>query len=247
MPYFSLLIALEAFCLYHAYTNRREQRWYWIILFLPYIGCAIYLYDAFYSRRNVASLAEGLKQAVNSDYRLQKLEKQVQFSDNIKNRILLGDAYMEYSRYKDAVDMYESCREGYMTDDETLKCKLVHAFYFNKQFDRCIEVGSELRGSKTFRNAPERVSLAWALKMQNRETEATGLFEDMDRSYANYPHRFAYCQFLIQVGKKELAHEKLAVLSEELEHMKGPERRIHRETIRNIRDLADKMNSKPSV
>jgi len=243
MPYFSLLIVLEAFCLYHAYTNLREQRWYWIIVFLPYICCAFYLYDAFYSRRNVASFAEGLKQAVNSDYRLQKLEKQMQFSDNIKNRILLGDAYMEYTRYKDAVDMYESCREGYMADDETLKCKLVHALYFDKQFARCIEIGSELSESKAFRNAPERVSLALAMQMQNRETEAAALFEDMDRPYSNYLQRYAYCQFLIQTSKQERAREKLAELSEELGHMKGPERRIHREIIRNVQGLSQSVNN----
>jgi hypothetical protein len=197
----------------------------------------------FYSRRNVASLTEGFKHVVNSDYRLQKLEKQVKFSDNIKNRILLGDTYMEYSRYKDAVDMYENCREGYMADDETLKCKLVHALYFNKQFHRCIEIGRELSGSKSFRNAPERVSLALAMQMQNLETEATALFEDMDRSYTNYMQRYAYCQFLIQTGKQECAREKLGILSEELEHMKGPERRIHREIIRNVHDLFHTVNN----
>lgn len=52
-----------------------------------------YLYETFYSRRNVSSPGEGVRQAVNGNYRTERLEKAVRFNDNVTNKALLADAY----------------------------------------------------------------------------------------------------------------------------------------------------------
>lgn len=231
------LFILQAFCLFHAYKSHTDQKWYWIIIFFPYFGCLFYLYDAFYSRRTVTTVAEGLKQVVNTNYRIDQLEREVKFINNARNKILLGDEYILNGRYHEAVELYESCREGYMMEDEPLKRKLMHAFFLGKQYEKTVQLGEELKGTRDFRNAPEHISLAWAYQNLGHTGEAEKHFDDMDRTFTNYQHRFSYAEFLLATDRKEKAIGKLDELLEEVDQMKGPERRIHHDIIRGITEL----------
>ena len=58
---FTPILLLQAFCVYHAYRNNVEQRWYWLILFLPLFGCIIYLVQNFNSASTIKSLEENVK------------------------------------------------------------------------------------------------------------------------------------------------------------------------------------------
>lgn len=105
--YFYPLLALQAFCIYHVYKTRQEQKWYWMIIFFPYVGCLIYLYEAFYSRRTVSNLTEGFKQVVNSNYRIEQLEAALRFSNTAKNKMDLAGAYVAIGRNADAITLYK--------------------------------------------------------------------------------------------------------------------------------------------
>ncbi|HEY8937946.1 MAG TPA: hypothetical protein VIM65_22140 [Cyclobacteriaceae bacterium] len=121
LEYYSPLLILQGFCLYHAYKNHAEQRWYWLIMFLPGIGCIIYLYQNFYSSRNIKNIEQGLKQVVNSNYKIEQLEKSLRFVDNYANKLNLADAYMDHGRFKEAVDLYQGCLNSFMADDIDLQ------------------------------------------------------------------------------------------------------------------------------
>jgi len=231
------LLVLQGFCLWHAYKSNAGQKWYWLIVFLPYVGCFLYLYDAFYSRRTVEVIGEELKSVVNSNYKIEQLEKALKFSSNVKNRMNLADAYAEIGRYKDAIAQYEESREGYMADDEQLSRKLLGALFLDKQYDRCIEIGKQLSGSKSFRNSDQHMDLAWALHYQGQTDESYKHFADMDREFSNYDHRYAFCRFLIATGKAEEAKQKADVLMAEIEMMKSNERRVNRSAIDEIKNL----------
>lgn len=239
MPLFGLYASfiLQAFCLFHAYKSRTDQKWYWIIIFLPYIGCFLYIYDAFYNRRTVANISEGLKAVVNTNYRIEQLEREVNFSNNAKNKIDLADEYIRFGRTTEAVELYESCQVGYMTEDEGLKRKLLHALYLDKQFDRAVKLGEDLKGTKDFRNADEHISLAWSYQNLGQSDEAEKHFVDMDRTFTNYEHRYSYSEFLIATNRSDKAKVKLEELLSEIDHMKGPERRVHQDVIRSINEL----------
>jgi hypothetical protein len=232
------LLILQAFCVYHAYKNNAEQRWYWLIIFLPLVGCIIYLVHNFYNRNTVQTLAQGVKEVVNSNYKLEQLEKAVRFADNISNKTNLADAYVHYGRYQDAINLYEDCLQGFMADDPTLRMKILHASFLAKDFDRAIAFGDKLEAEKTFKNADARISYAWAFHHAGKSDRAASVFSDMNKSFTNYAHRLEYCRFLHATNN---VHELKSVLSElldEFEHMKGPERRIHREVIRQAREMA---------
>ena len=88
------LLILQVFCIYHVYKNKREYWWVWLIIFFPLIGCIIYVYKNFYSKKNIENLAEEVKSTTNSNYTIAKLEKELEFSDTIENKVKVADEYV---------------------------------------------------------------------------------------------------------------------------------------------------------
>jgi hypothetical protein len=241
--YFYPLFALQAFCIYHAYKTRQDQKWYWMIIFFPYIGCLIYLYEAFYSRRTVSTITEGLKQVVNSNYRVEQLESAVKFNNSAQNKLALADAYCAIGRNAEAVSLYTDCLTGHLADDSSLRIRLLRAYYLNDQLEDAVRLGAELAGDKAFRNSEERISLALAYHRLGNNDMATREFEAMDRTFTNFEHRHAYAQYLLVTGRKEEARAKVSELLSEIDMMKDLERRTHREAIGKIRGLSRQLRS----
>ena len=235
--FYTPLLALQAFCLYHAYRNHVEQRWYWFIIFFPGIGCAMYLYHNFYSRRSIETIAEGVKGVVNSNYKIEQLEKALRFSDNITNKTNLADAYVTYGRYDEALVLYKECLAGFMADDPVIRIKILFTSFLNKDYQAVVAYGDALESEKRFQKSEERAAYAWALHYTGKTEQAEKLFEQMDSSYTNYRQRIEYCKFLKTIGKPEAFQSKLQEMSEELEHLKGPERKFYRHIAREIREL----------
>jgi hypothetical protein len=235
--FYAPIFLLQAFCVYHAYRNNVEQRWYWLILFFPLVGCVIYLVQNFSTRTSLEQIAENVKEVVNSSYKIEQLEKALKFSESVTNKLNLADAYMEVARYKDAVALYSSSLEGFMAGDTAVMMKLCHAHFMDDNFAAAVEHGTKLENLKPFRNSEERVVYAWALHHLGNTDKAEAIFLDMDRSFTNYYHRMEYSKFLIKTGKTDLAKEKLRDLVDEFEQMNGPERRLKKNTYREIKDL----------
>lgn len=234
---FTPILLLQAFCVYHAYRNNVEQRWYWLILFLPLFGCIIYLVQNFNSASTIKSLEENVKAAVISNYKTEQLEKALRFSDSVKNKINLADEYVSIGRYGEAIQLYESSLQGFMSDDPSLRMKLLKANFMNEDYEAAVQYGDDLKSETTFKNSEVRVTYAWSIYQTGKAALAETIFADMDKSFSNYYHRLEYCKFLIKTEKIELAKEKLSELMQEFDHVKGPERRLNRETFSQVKDL----------
>lgn len=231
------IFLLQAFCVYHAYRNNSEQRWYWLILFFPLVGCIIYLVHNFNNVPTLNAIKENVKEVVITNYRIEQLEKALRFSDNIKNKINLADEYVNVNRCNDAIALYSSCLQGFMEDDPVLKMKLLHVHFMNGEYNTAVEYGNKLKLEKIFKNSEQRVVYAWSLHHTGETDLATDIFDDMDKSFTNYYHRKEYCKFLITTGKIDLAKEKLSDMIQEFDHIKGPERRLNKSILREINDL----------
>lgn len=234
------LLILQAFCVYHAYKNNSDYKWYWLIIFFPLVGCLIYLYHNFYNRNTVQTISQGVKEVVNSNYRIEQLEKAVRFNDNLSNKVNLADAYVNAGRFEDAIQLYNDCLSGFMAEDPDLLMKVLHASFLNKDYAAAINYGNALVNEKTFRNAEARIAYAWALHLTGKSDEAQSHFQDMNKSFTNYVHRLEYGKFLKETNQLELLKELITELDEEFHHMKGRERRMYRQVIHQVRDLAQR-------
>lgn len=231
------VLLLQAFCIYHAYKNNAEQRWYWFIILFPFFGCGFYLFDHFYNRQNINTITENVKGVLITNYKIDRLEKEVRFNDSIKNRLNLAEAYIEFARYQDAQRIYQECLTGFMADDPDLKMKLLHAYYLTQDFSQAVALGESLDSEKRFRDSEARLAYAWSLYYLERRDEAEKIFKDVDRPFTNYLHRLEYSKLLHREGRKDDLKNKLGELTEEFEHMRTNERKVHRDIIRQTWDL----------
>ncbi len=233
---------LQGYCLYHAYKNNNDQKWFWLIIFLPLIGCLIYLYVNFYSKENLENVGEGIKRAVNSNYDTQKIEKDVKVSDTVKNRIRLADAYLVDGRYQDALEMYESCSSGFNENDPVILMKLLKAQYFLENYNEVIRLSEKLKNEKIFQNSEEKTALAVALFRIGNLEEAEIIFKEMDARFSNYNHRIEYAKFLLQTGKNKACKGLLYSLEDEFALMDKGSKKINKEFIQKVKNLSKQIS-----
>jgi len=237
------VVILQVICLYHAYTNNAAQKWYWFILFLPFLGSVFYLYHHFYSRQNVDDLAVGLKGAVSTNYQVEQLEKQVKFADTVTNKSSLADAYVQLERNREAIELYESCLEGFNENDPDILLKLLEVNYRIKEYEKAVSYGDLLSNDRTFAKSVVKASYAWALFEMKKTDLAEKAFEEMDIQFTNYPQRLEYSRFLHQTDQTEDALNLLEEMMEEYDKMQPKQRQSHKEINRLINDLYNDFKS----
>jgi hypothetical protein len=233
--YYLVIIGLQGFCLFHAYKNNTQQKWYWLIIFLPLIGCLIYLYENFYNRRNISTITEGVKVLVYNNYALDKLEKEVKYSETLTNKMNLAEAYTERGRHEEAIKLYESCKKGIYNDSPELLQKLLRGYFLNKEFGKAIVIGQQLENVKSVGDMADKVGYAWALHYTGNTPKAEEIFKTIDVKFSNFPARIEYSKFLVEIGKSDDAIRILNAISEEHEGMDSYEKSAKRAVVREAK------------
>ncbi|MEM9888597.1 MAG: hypothetical protein AAF849_22060 [Bacteroidota bacterium] len=232
LRFYSPILLLQIFCLYHAYNNKAEQRWYWFILIFPFFGCLIYLYHHFYSRENMDAISEGIQQGINQNYKLEKLEKELNFTDTVSNKTKLAAEYSSKRQYERAILLYQSCLNGLYENDPAILKKLVYNLYLNNQYKEAIQYGERIQEDKAFRQSRERLALAWSYVHNGQIEQAEQHFREMDIRFSNYEQRLDYAKFLHAHERSKEAKQLIQSLLKEIDAMdrneKRSKKRIHR-------------------
>ncbi len=228
------ILILQIFCLYQVLKRKEENKWIWIILFFPLIGGVYYLYDTFYSRRNLLHIKEEVKSSLLSNYKIEKLESQVAFSDTFTNKMLLADEYFSIGNYEKAKEIYESCYNGLYEKDTELLMRLLAVHYFIKEYDAVLKYGNKMIQDKSFNNSEEKIYLAWSCYELGKEKEAEEHFQESDIRFTNYSQRLEYALFLEKIGNADKAKEKLEELQAEMDRMDGVGRKRNRRVSKEI-------------
>lgn len=232
------VVLLHAYCIYHAYRNNAQRRWYWLIILFPLIGCIIYLIHAINHKARLDMIMdENIREAILANSRLEELEKAVEINDSVTNKVNLADEYVESGRYKDAISLYTSCLAGFMADDPGIRMKLLYTQFMDDNYAETVKLGDGLDGERIFRDSEERIAYAWASYHEGDVQKAERVFRDMDRSYTNYLHRLEYSKFLANTDRPEPARQKLMELLEEFDQMQETERRHNRPIHRDAKEL----------
>ena len=235
--FFPLILVLQGFCIYHAYKNYNLQWWFFVIFFLPLIGSLIYLYVHFYSRKNIENFSEGVKSVLNTNYQIEKLEKEVKVADTTTNRIRLADEYVNVGRVEEAIGLYQKSMTGISADDPELLLKMMKASYLHKDFKRVVECGEKIKNDYAFKNAEERVAYAWSLYYLGQSDSAETHFQDMNARFSNYMHRLEYSKFMQITERPTEAKNLLAELMEEYDQLDSYEKRLKKPIMKEIKQL----------
>ena len=130
-----LLLLIQIGFAVHALRRGYPLFWVFLIIFVPVIGCLLYiimvLLPEFSESRTATQGARALRKALNPGKELREREEALAIADTVGNRIELAEEYVRHGRLNEAIELYRRSLEGiYQTDPvllEGLAAALVEA------------------------------------------------------------------------------------------------------------------------
>ena len=236
MAYY-LIIALKVYCFYHIYKNRNPYYWYFIIFFIPIVGCVIYLITQVYNKRDAEKITNEITHIINPTKKVKDLEKQLQFSESYQNRVNLADAYLEIKDYNHAIPHYLEALEDSSQNDFYVIKQLIEAYFNIEDFENVILYVEKIKEHSEFKKSRAQFLYGLALERVGKLEEAEENLKQIDIRYSFYDERLVYAKFLLSRDKKAQAKEVLEDVHTESQHMTRPNKLIYRATIMEVEKL----------
>ena len=235
--YYYLIIALQGYCIYHAYKNRNSYYWFFIIFFIPVIGCVIYLITQVYNKRDAEKIQEGFVSIINPTKKVKDLEKRLQFSETYQNRVDLADAYLEIKDFENAIKHYLEALEDDFENDLYVVKQVMEAYFKAENFDNVILYAEKIKNHPEFKKSRSQFIYGLAFDRIGKLDEAEANLKQIDIRYSFYNERLVYAKFLISRDKTEEAKAVLDEIFNESKHMTKPNRKLFRTTIQEVEKM----------
>ncbi|WP_299397005.1 hypothetical protein [uncultured Gelidibacter sp.] len=239
--YYYFIIAFQAYCIYHLFKNRNSFYWIFAIIFLPLVGCIVYLVTQVLTKRDTEKIQENLTTIIDPSKKIRDLEKKLEFTDTYENRVNLADAYLASHDYAKAILHYKKALEDKTQSGFYVKSQLVKAYYYSKDFEEVIRLGEILEPYKEFEKSHVPFYYGMALAEKDRTIEAEAQLKIIDKPYSNYNERLAFAKFLLNVEKTDAAKTLLDELHEEMQNMTKMNQRIYKVTAVEVEKLRAKV------
>ncbi|MDX6746596.1 hypothetical protein SHK09_07315 [Polaribacter sp. PL03] len=217
MLYYYFILGLQAYCLYHAYKNRSSYYWFFIIFFIPLLGCIVYLITQVINKKDVNSITEEITNIVNPTKKINNLQQELTFSNTFQNKINLADAYHQNKDFNNAILNYEAALEGNFKEEPYTLNKLITCYFEVQNFEKVIQYSEKINLEKDFKETFYLYGLA--LEQKGFVEKAENMLLKIDKRYSNYEQRLELSNFYIRNNKKEKAKELLQEIVSELKSM----------------------------
>jgi hypothetical protein len=203
---------IQACFAFHALKSGRDQKWLWIILMFPVVGCiAYYFFEVFPNSRDERKLRQGIRdiaKSLNPDKALHQRTEAVSINDSIDNRTALADECLNKGMFDDAVRLYDSCLSGPYANDPALIFSLARAHFYNENFTQAKTLLEKLSLSQPkFRPNDVRLLLARTLGVAGETDAAIRLFEELKTTYVGFEARYYYGLLLKRLNKISAANQ----------------------------------------
>lgn len=219
-------IGLQIICVLHCIRRGTQQRWIWLIVFLPFVGCIAYLFTEILPRRNMGDWRAGLGDLFMSPAaRIRRLEENLHFADTFNNRVLLANAYLVAGRMEEAIELYSSSLTGAFTENEYVIGRLIAAYFKTEQYPELILLAKKIYRSPQFARSEAHLLYARALDISGDKAGAENEFKKMKGRFADFEARYQYCLFLQRAGREREAQGMLEDIVKEAPHLSSRERR----------------------
>ncbi|MCF6348011.1 MAG: hypothetical protein L3J20_06900 [Flavobacteriaceae bacterium] len=226
--YFYLILALQAYCIYHSIKNRNDYYWIFIIFFIPVIGSLIYLITQVFNKRGLETVQDNLVAIINPTKKVIDLKKQLEFSETFQNKVNLADAYFEISDYKNAIIYYTDALDSLFSRDTYVISKLMEASYYVEDYKSVTTYYQDLIGKNEKIKPENQLIYGLTLDKLGKTTLAEGELKKIDIEYSNYSERLQLAEYLIQQNRKEVAKKILDKIYDESKHFTKNQHKFYR-------------------
>lgn len=236
MQYY-LIIALQAYCIYHAYKNNRPYYWYFLIFFIPVLGSIIYIITQVYNKNDAEKIQGEITSIINPTKKIKDLENKIEFSDTYTNRIDLADAYVQNNDIPNAIVNFKKTLEDKTQNDLYARQQLLLCYYQLNDYAGVLEQAEVIKSKTEFNGSKQQFYYGLALKELGRLEEAEIELKKIDRPFSNYNERLELAKFYLESQRKSEAADLLNEIYSESQHMTKPNQRLFRTTITEVERL----------
>jgi hypothetical protein len=240
--YYYIPVALQAICVIHC-LRRGNNRWIWIIVFLPVVGSLIYIFSEMITRREIDNVTSGVGSVFNPGGSIRKLEEQLRFTDTFHNRVALADAYLAAGQTNEAIALYEQSLTGVFTGNEQVMKQLIVAYANVGRHADIIPLARKIYSSPQFAKSRVHILYALALEQTGKSDQAEKEFQIMNGRFAYFEARYQYALFLLRAGRNEEAKQVLDNMVNEGGHLSSRERRANQVWISKAKEEVRKLNT----
>lgn len=226
--YYYIIIILQAICVIHCLKKGNEQKWIWLIVFLPLIGCVAYIFTEMFSGNEIQNVQAGVSTIVNPAGKIRKLEKQLQFSDTFNNRILLADAYLAAGTTDKAIELYENSLTGNFSENEYVIAQLIVAYGIKKNYVPILSLAQKIYNLPQFARSKAHIAYALSLEHTGNKAQAEKEYGSMKARFSNFEARYQYGLFLIRDNRPGEARQLFKTIAEEEQQLSSRERKHNR-------------------
>lgn len=235
--YYYLIVALQAYCIYHAYKYRKPYYWYFLVFFIPVFGSLIYIITQVYNQNDADKIQNELTSIINPSKKIQDLEKKIEFSDTYTNRIELADAYVQSNDMPNAIVNFKKTLLDTVQDDLYSRQQLVLCYFQLKDYVGVLEHAEVIKSRSEFKGSKQQFCYGLALKELGKVEEAEAELKQIDRPYSNYAERLELAKIYLDTNRSEEGKDLLNEIYAESQYMTKPNRTLYRATIAEVEKL----------
>lgn len=235
--WYYIILALQAYCIYHVFKNRMPYYWAILILLLPPIGAIIYIITQVYNKRDAEKITSEITHIINPTKKIKDLEKRLEFSDTYQNRVNLADAHLENKDYQNAINHYKEALDGNFQNDFYVIKNMIEAYHSLEDYKSVVQNGEQIKVHPEFAKSRTQFLYGLALVKEGKLVEAEENLSAIDIRFSFYDERLIYAKFLLDIHKKEEAKEILEALLSEGQHMTKPNKKRYGATINEAQKI----------
>lgn len=240
--FYVITILLQAVCVIHCIRKGNQQKWIWIIVFLPIAGSIVYFFSEIFTSRDMRTVKSGVGEIINPSGSIRKLEEALRFSDTFNNRVALADAYLHDGQHARAASLYESSLNGAFTENEYAISQLIRAYYAEKRYADIVNIAPRISRQPQFSRSTAHILYAMSLANTGRDDLAEKEFLGLKGRFSNFEARYYYALFLQKNNRNAEARKLLQEIVEEIPQLSSVERRYHQQWIGLSKDLLKKIH-----
>ena len=232
--FYYIEIGLQAFCAIHCMRRGTQNKWIWIIVFLPVVGCIAYIYSEVLSKGSsfgnpvINKPGIDVGAVLNPGGRIKKLENDLKFTDTFTNRIKLADAYLAGGHTDKAIELYKASLTGAFAENEHVLAQLMAAYFEQERYEEVIPIAKKIYKLPQFPLSKSHILYAKSLEYSGDVEEAEKEFKTMKGRYSNFGPRYEYGLFLVRNEHEKAAFNIFTEMLNEEPHLSAVEKKANR-------------------
>ena len=239
--FYYVTIGLQAICAIHCIRRGTQQKWIYLIVFLPLVGSIAYIYTEMFNRPGIRNFQSGFSGFVSPAGRIRRLENNLRFTDTFNHRVRLADAYLAAGRTDSAIELYESSLTGAFEENEYVLRQLIIAYFQQQAYAKLIPLAKKIYNRPEFVRSRAHILYAISLGYMGDAAGAEQEFRKMKARFSYFEARYEYGLFLRRAGREAEARAIFGEIIDEASHLSSRERRDSRPWIAQAKSALKKV------